>query len=67
MDTFSCFGHTVCSDDPDVKHGKPAPDIYFVAASRFASIPKSNTNVSSFDNSLMPIHSYLPINSKKKN
>ena len=63
MDTFSCFGHTVCSDDPDVKHGKPAPDIYFVAASRFASIPKSNTNVSiamiivsSHAKTLLPAH-----------
>lgn len=45
MDIFGCFLHAVCSDDPEVKHGKPSPDIYHVAVSRFQAPPKSNANV----------------------
>ena len=39
-DLFSTFKHTVCaSDDPEVKHGKPAPDCFLVASTRFQDPP----------------------------
>ena len=39
------MSHIVCSDDPLVEKGKPAPDIYLAAAKRFPSPPQSPTNV----------------------
>lgn len=43
---FDDMSHAVCSDDPDVKEGKPSPYIYQVAAARFQNPPKSSSNVS---------------------
>lgn len=40
IEMFSKFLHRVfASDDPQVKHGKPAPDCFLVAARRFSDSP----------------------------
>lgn len=41
QELFSFFTHKVMgSSDPDVKAGKPSPDIFFVACERFTDSPK---------------------------
>ena len=55
----SYFSHVVMSGDPDVKHGKPAPDIFLTAASRFSEKPKSPQNVLVFDDALLGIKGAL--------
>ncbi|XP_037882649.1 probable pseudouridine-5'-phosphatase isoform X1 [Glossina fuscipes] len=40
-EVFNLLSHRVCaSTDPEVKEGKPAPDIFLIAASRFPDKPK---------------------------
>ncbi|XP_015364904.1 PREDICTED: pseudouridine-5'-phosphatase-like [Diuraphis noxia] len=48
---FSVFHHVVTgSSDPEVKNGKPAPDIFNICASRFPGSPV-NSNILVFEDS----------------
>jgi pseudouridine-5'-monophosphatase len=40
-DWFQCFDCVVLGDDPNLKHGKPAPDIFLMAASRLGATPET--------------------------
>eukprot|EP00124_Ichthyophonus_hoferi_P001994 Ihof_evm16s121 gene=Ihof_evmTU16s121 len=49
---FSLFDHVVTGDDQDVCHGKPAPDLFQVASSRFKVLPNSPANCLVFEDAL---------------
>ncbi|XP_054158669.1 pseudouridine-5'-phosphatase-like [Oppia nitens] len=53
QELFKLFEHIlICSDDPDVKRGKPDPQSYEVAVTRFrSSKPQSMANVLVFEDS----------------
>lgn len=48
-DLFQLFDHVVTGDDPDLKNGKPAPDVFLIAASRFKTVPLQNSHVLVFE------------------
>ena len=43
-----CLSHAVCSDNPLIKKGKPAPDIFLLTANQFSNPPQSMDQVCIF-------------------
>jgi len=55
-DVFKLFSHIVFgSDDEEVEQGKPAPDIFRIAASRFSVPPQNPQNVLVFEDSTVGV------------
>lgn len=46
---FSLMHHVVMGDDPEVKHGKPSPDIFLAAGKRFEGGPIDSQNILVFE------------------
>lgn len=60
QEMFDCFDHKVYgSDDPEVGRGKPYPDIFTVAASRFDPPPASPENCLVIEDSLAGVEAGL--------
>ena len=48
-DLFQHISHVVTSDDPELQHSKPAPDIFLLASARFPVPPASPDHVLVFE------------------
>jgi len=60
QEMFQCFNHKVYgSDDPEVSRGKPHPDIFTVAASRFDPPPASPENCLVIEDSMAGVEAGL--------
>jgi pseudouridine-5'-monophosphatase len=51
--------HVYAGSDPEVKHGKPQPDVFLIAARRFDNPPKDMKNVLVFEDAVNGVKAAL--------